>query len=50
MPRCRTVMSLQDTLIQEKKLKRLFVCGLVFDYCVLDSCCNGKRCGFEEVY
>ena len=30
--------------------KRLFVCGLALDFCVLDTCLNARDCGFEEVF
>eukprot|EP01065_Artemidia_motanka_P016325 TRINITY_DN2002_c6_g1_i1.p1 TRINITY_DN2002_c6_g1~~TRINITY_DN2002_c6_g1_i1.p1 ORF type:complete len:640 (+),score=121.89 TRINITY_DN2002_c6_g1_i1:148-2067(+) len=39
-----------DDVIREFGLKRLFVCGLAFDYCVLDTTCNGRKLGFEEAY
>ena len=36
----------------EKRLAgctRLFVCGLALDFCVLDTCLNARKCGFEQV-
>ena len=39
-------------LSMEKLLKgkrRLLVCGLALDFCVLDTCLNAKACGFGEV-
>ena len=30
--------------------KRLFVCGLVTDFCVVDTCVNARAAGFTEVY
>eukprot|EP01062_Namystynia_karyoxenos_P014843 TRINITY_DN15370_c0_g1_i1.p1 TRINITY_DN15370_c0_g1~~TRINITY_DN15370_c0_g1_i1.p1 ORF type:complete len:664 (+),score=169.14 TRINITY_DN15370_c0_g1_i1:87-1994(+) len=44
-----TAAKLEDVL-GKRELKRLFVCGLAFDYCVLDTSCNGRKLGFEEVY
>jgi len=38
--------SLADTL-REHGVKRVFVCGLVFDLCVLDTSLNSAKCGFE---
>lgn len=32
------------------KGKRLFVCGLVTDFCVVDTCINARAAGFAEVY
>ena len=32
------------------KGRRLFVCGLVTDFCVVDTCINAKAAGFSEVY
>ena len=32
------------------KGRRLFVCGLVTDFCVIDTCINARAAGFEEVY
>ena len=29
--------------------KRVFVCGLALDFCVLDTCLNAKQCGVESV-
>jgi len=39
--------SLQQAL---KGSRRLFVCGLALDFCVLDTCLNAKAAGFAEVY
>ena len=39
------VANLQDTL---KPRKRLFVCGLCLDVCVLDTCVNAAACGFRD--
>jgi nicotinamidase-related amidase len=41
--------SLSDWL-REGDVKRVFVCGLALDYCVLDTCLNGAKAGFEEIY
>ena len=30
--------------------KRVFVCGLALDFCVLDTCLNAKQCGVESVH
>jgi len=30
--------------------KRLFVCGLVTDFCVVDTCINARAAGFTEVF
>ena len=30
--------------------KRVFVCGLALDFCVLDTCINARQCGFESVH
>ena len=43
----RGQLSLQDAL---RKKKRLFVCGLALDFCVLDTCLNARELGFEEVW
>jgi len=43
----RGTRSLGDAL-QGKK--RLFVCGLALDYCVMDTCMNAKLSGFKEVF
>ena len=32
-----------------KGSKRLFVCGLALDFCVLDTCLNARLAGFENV-
>ncbi|KAL1519368.1 hypothetical protein AB1Y20_022894 [Prymnesium parvum] len=29
--------------------RRLLVCGLALDFCVLDTCMNARLCGFEQV-
>lgn len=31
-------------------VQRVFVCGLVTDYCVLDTACNAKKAGFNETF
>jgi len=41
----RPVANLQDTL---KPRKRIFVCGLCLDVCVLDTCVNAAACGFRD--
>jgi len=43
----RGLKNLQDVL---KPMKRLFICGLALDFCVLDSCLNGRLLGFDKVY
>ena len=40
----RSISNLQDVL---RKRKRLFVCGLCLDVCVLDTCVNAAACGFK---
>jgi len=42
----RELMSL-PTALEGKK--RLFICGLALDFCVLDTCINARLNGFEEV-
>ena len=39
--------AVQDAL---RGKKRLFVCGLALDFCVLDTCLNAKQCGVESVH
>ena len=39
--------SLQDAV---RTKKRLFVCGLALDFCVLDTCINAVALGFESVH
>ncbi|KAL1518956.1 hypothetical protein AB1Y20_003226 [Prymnesium parvum] len=43
----RKLSSLQEML---KGKRRLFVCGLALDFCVLDTCRNARELGFPEVY
>ena len=43
----RSRRSLREALADKK---RLFVCGLALDFCVLDTCINGMAAGFAEVY
>ena len=43
----RSRRSLREALADKK---RLFVCGLALDFCVLDTCINGVAAGFAEVY
>ena len=43
----RGLANLQTAL---KGKRRLFVCGLALDFCVLDTCINARDCGFDEVY
>jgi hypothetical protein len=33
-----------------KGKRRIFVCGLALDFCVMDTCLNAKHLGFEEVH
>eukprot|EP00930_Biecheleria_cincta_P085416 TRINITY_DN74805_c0_g1_i1.p1 TRINITY_DN74805_c0_g1~~TRINITY_DN74805_c0_g1_i1.p1 ORF type:complete len:627 (-),score=69.63 TRINITY_DN74805_c0_g1_i1:9-1889(-) len=40
---------LEDILI-DRGIKRVFVCGVVTDFCVLDTTCNAAQLGFEDVY
>jgi nicotinamidase-related amidase len=35
--------------LKDCQTKRLLVCGLAMDFCVLDTCLNAKEYGFEEV-
>eukprot|EP01062_Namystynia_karyoxenos_P029772 TRINITY_DN22316_c0_g1_i2.p1 TRINITY_DN22316_c0_g1~~TRINITY_DN22316_c0_g1_i2.p1 ORF type:complete len:552 (+),score=144.63 TRINITY_DN22316_c0_g1_i2:83-1738(+) len=42
-------LKLEDVL-REGRIKRLFVCGLAFDYCVLDTTCNGTKLGWDQAY
>eukprot|EP00756_Hemistasia_phaeocysticola_P025562 Hpha_TRINITY_DN16011_c5_g9::TRINITY_DN16011_c5_g9_i1::g.119666::m.119666 len=37
-------------ILKERNLKRMFVCGVAFDYCVLDTTCNALGLGFQEAY
>jgi len=37
-------------LLKQKGIKRVFACGLALDFCVLDTCLNGVKAGFEEVF
>jgi len=37
-------------LLRQKGIKRVFACGLALDFCVLDTCLNGVKAGFEEVF
>ena len=39
--------SLQDAL---RGKRRVFVCGLALDFCVLDTCLNARECGFDSVH
>jgi nicotinamidase-related amidase len=34
----------------EREIKRVFVCGLALDYCVLDTARNSVKAGFAETY
>jgi len=43
----RKLRTLHDVV---KTKKRLFVCGLALDFCVLDSCLNALEAGLSEVY
>jgi len=43
----RTTLS---DFLRQKGIKRVFACGLALDFCVLDTCLNGRKAGFEEVY
>ena len=43
----RGLESLQDAV---RAKKRLFVCGLALDFCVLDTCLNAVALGFESVH
>merc|ERR1740121_582545 len=43
----RKRLTLQEHL---KDCRRLFVCGLALDFCVLDTCVNAAALGFSEVY
>ena len=43
----RGLESLQDAV---RAKKRLFVCGLALDFCVLDTCINAVALGFESVH
>jgi hypothetical protein len=43
----RGLESLQDAV---RTKKRLFVCGLALDFCVLDTCINAVALGFESVH
>jgi len=36
--------------LRARGCKRVFVCGLVLDCCVVDTCLNSKAQGFSEVY
>ena len=42
----RNLNSLHEVL---KKFKRVFVCGLALDFCVLDTCVNGSALKFKTV-
>eukprot|EP00931_Biecheleriopsis_adriatica_P056140 TRINITY_DN33267_c0_g1_i1.p1 TRINITY_DN33267_c0_g1~~TRINITY_DN33267_c0_g1_i1.p1 ORF type:complete len:595 (+),score=72.50 TRINITY_DN33267_c0_g1_i1:130-1914(+) len=39
-----------ENVLKDLGIKRIFVCGLVTDYCVLDTTCNARNLGFSEVY
>eukprot|EP00435_Cladocopium_sp_Y103_P032119 s1982_g8.t1 len=43
----RKLRTLHDVV---KDKKRIFVCGLALDFCVLDSCLNAIGAGLSEVY
>ena len=42
----RGSQTLEDRL---RGCKRIFVCGLALDFCVLDTCLNARKLGFEQV-
>eukprot|EP00735_Rhodelphis_limneticus_P007259 TRINITY_DN19770_c0_g1::TRINITY_DN19770_c0_g1_i1::g.11356::m.11356 TRINITY_DN19770_c0_g1::TRINITY_DN19770_c0_g1_i1::g.11356 ORF type:complete len:353 (+),score=25.58,sp/P21369/PNCA_ECOLI/32.39/3e-12,Isochorismatase/PF00857.15/3.8e-12,Isochorismatase/PF00857.15/5.6e-05 TRINITY_DN19770_c0_g1_i1:48-1106(+) len=39
-----------DAINDRGQRRRLFICGLAFDYCVLDTALNARAYGFTEVY
>jgi len=43
----RRATNLQDLL---KPMKRLFICGLALDFCVMDTCLNARALGFDNVF
>ena len=45
--KARGLTSLHEKL---RGAKRIFVCGLVTDFCVMDTCLNAVELGFAEVY
>jgi nicotinamidase-related amidase len=38
--------TLPQDLLKRKRVKRIFVCGLCLDVCVLDTCVNAVDYGF----
>lgn len=45
--------TLDDLLLGEsasRETKRLFICGLAFDFCVLDTALNAGAAGYEHIY
>ena len=45
--KARGLTSLNEKL---RRAKRIFVCGLVTDFCVMDTCLNAVELGFSDVY